>query len=48
MARTFALEALGVTIDELRLAADALDALPDQPSEAMERLQALCVARAIR
>jgi hypothetical protein len=43
----FALEAIGVTIDELRLAADALDALPDQPSEAMERLQAMCVARGI-
>jgi hypothetical protein len=44
----FALEGAGVTIAELRLAADALDALPDQPSEAMERLQALCLARGAR
>ena len=29
-----------VTIAELRLVADALDGLPDQPSEAIERLQA--------
>lgn len=34
------LEGAGGTIAELRLVADALDALPDQPSEAMERLQA--------
>src|SRR5438270_5268022 len=40
----FALEARGVTIDALRLAADALDALPDQPEEAIERLQRLCIA----
>ena len=33
---------------EVRLAADALDVLPDQPSEAMERLQALCLARGVR
>jgi hypothetical protein len=44
----FALESRGVTIAELRLGADALDALPDQPSEAMERPQALCLARGIR
>jgi hypothetical protein len=44
----FALGGAGVTIAELRLAADALDALPDQPSEAMERLQALCLARGAR
>ena len=43
----FALEARGVTIHALRLAADALDALPDQPGEAMERLQRLCVAHAV-
>jgi hypothetical protein len=41
----FALEADGVTIDDLRAAANALDALPDRAAEAMERLQALCVAR---
>ena len=40
----FALEARGVTIDALRLAADALDALPDCAAEAMESLQRLCVA----
>jgi hypothetical protein len=40
----FALEARGVTIDALRLAADTLDALPDQPEEAIERLQRLCIA----
>ncbi len=40
----FALEATQVTIEALRPAADALDALPDQPTEAMEQLQRLCVA----
>src|SRR5918912_4453707 len=39
----FALEARGVTIHALRLAASALDALPDQPVEAMKRLQKLCI-----
>ena len=43
----FALEARGVTIHALRLAADALDALPDQPGEAMERLQRLCIAHGV-
>ena len=43
----FALEARGVTIDALRLAADALDALPDRAAEAMESLQRLCVAYGI-
>jgi hypothetical protein len=43
----FALEARGVTIDDLRLAADALDALPDRTQEAMERLQGLCLARGV-
>ncbi len=43
----FALEASGVTIDELRLAADALAALPDRAGEAMERLQRLCVAHGV-
>ena len=44
----FALEGRDITIAELPLAADALDVLPDQPSEAMERLQALCLARGVR
>jgi hypothetical protein len=43
----FALEARDVTIDDLRLAANALDALPDRAAEAMERLQRLCVARGV-
>jgi hypothetical protein len=43
----FALEARGVTIEDLRLAADALDALPERAAEAMERLQRLCVARGV-
>ena len=43
----FALEARHVTIADLRLAADALDALPDRVGEAMERLQALCVAHGV-
>src|SRR5947209_3106575 len=38
----FALEARGVTIDALRYAGDALDALPDRTPEAMEQLQRLC------
>ncbi len=43
----FALEARGATIDDLRLAADALDALPERATEAMERLQQLCVDRGV-
>jgi hypothetical protein len=43
----FALEASNATIDDLRQAADALDALPQHPSEAMERLQRLCVSRGV-
>jgi hypothetical protein len=43
----FALEARGVTIEDLRLAADALDALPRRAAEAMEHLQRLCVARGV-
>jgi hypothetical protein len=43
----FALEARGVTIEDLRLAAEALDALPEAASEAMERLQRLCLARGV-
>ena len=43
----FALEARGVTIDALRAAADALDALPERATEGMERLQAICTAHGI-
>jgi hypothetical protein len=43
----FALEARQVTIEDLRLAADALDTLPDQASESMEQLQRLCLARGV-
>ena len=43
----FALEAREVTINDLRVAAGALDALPQHPGEAMELLQRLCVARGV-
>jgi hypothetical protein len=43
----FALEARDVTIDDLRMAADALDALPDQATDAMECLQQLCLTRGV-
>ena len=43
----FALEAHGATIDDLRLAANALDVLPDAASDAMERLQRLCMERGV-
>lgn len=43
----FALEARDVTIEDLRLAAEALDTLPRRAAEAMERLQRLCVARGV-
>jgi len=43
----FALEARGATIDDIRIAAEALDELPQQATDAMERLQQLCVARGI-
>ncbi len=43
----FALEGHGVTIDDLRLAAVALAALPERTAEAMERLQRLCLARGV-
>ena len=39
----FALEARDVTVNAIRGAAEALDDLPDQPAEAMERLQRLCI-----
>ena len=43
----FALEAREATIADLRLAAGALDALPEHPDKAMELLQRLCVARGV-
>jgi hypothetical protein len=43
----FALEARHVTIEDLRIAADALDALPERAPEAMELLQELCIAHGI-
>jgi hypothetical protein len=43
----FALEARGATIDDLRRAANALDVLPQAASEAMERLQRLCMERGV-
>jgi hypothetical protein len=43
----FALEARHVTIDALRQAADALDALPDRPTDGMERLQRLCLQHGV-
>jgi hypothetical protein len=43
----FALEARGATIADLRQAADALDTLPERATEAMERLQSLCLARGV-
>src|ERR1700733_12972946 len=43
----FALEARGVTIEDLQLAAAALDVLPERAGEAMERLQRLCLARGL-
>jgi hypothetical protein len=43
----FALEARGATMDDLRAAADALDALPERAADAMERLQGLCLRRGV-
>jgi hypothetical protein len=40
----FALEAHGVTIESLRQAAAALDALPERPDEGKGQLHYLCVA----
>jgi hypothetical protein len=40
----FALEARAVTIADLRAAAAAMEALPTEAADAMERLQRLCVA----
>jgi hypothetical protein len=43
----FALEARDVTINAIRGAAEALDDLPDQPAEAMGRLQRLCIVHGL-
>ena len=43
----FALEARGVTIDDMQEAARLLDVLREDPGAAMEGLQQLCVARGI-
>jgi hypothetical protein len=43
----FALEARHATIEDLRLAAEALDVLPERAAEAMERLQSLCLRRGV-
>ena len=43
----FALEAHDATIDDLRRAAEALDVLPRDATQAMEQLQRLCVARGV-
>ena len=43
----FALEAAGATIDDIRMAAEALEELPQRTADAMERLQRLCVARGV-
>jgi hypothetical protein len=44
----FALEARGVTITDLRAAADALDAMPSRANEALERLQGLCLEHGLK
>ena len=41
------LEARDVTVSAIRGAAEALGDLPDQPAEAMERLQRLCVTHGL-
>ncbi len=38
----FALEARSATIEDVQAAAAALDALPDRPDSAMERLSTVC------
>jgi len=43
----FALEGRNVTIEALRMAADALDALPHRPTDGMERLQRLCIRHGV-
>ena len=43
----FALEARGVTIAQMRCAAEAFELLPDQPDQAVGQLNYLCVARGV-
>ncbi len=43
----FAIEVKGVSLEELRDAAQALDKLPDQPDAAMAQLQRLCLQRGV-
>jgi hypothetical protein len=43
----FALEAHAVTIEALRLAADALDLLPTRTDDAMEELRELCARHSV-
>jgi hypothetical protein len=43
----FAIEVKGVSLKELRDAAQALDELPDQPDTAMAQLQRLCLQRGV-
>jgi hypothetical protein len=43
----FALEARGITITDLRSAAEALDALPGRAADALERLQRLCLEHGV-
>ncbi len=43
----FALEARDVTMCDLRAAAEALDVLPRSATDAMERLQRLCVEKGV-
>ena len=38
----FALEALRATVEDVRLAAEALEELPEDPESAMEQLAVLC------
>lgn len=39
----FALEARDATLDDVKRAAEALDALPKQPDAAIEQLSLLCI-----
>jgi len=43
----FALEAQDVTVNAIRRAAEALGDLPEEPAEAMERLQRSCIVHGL-
>jgi hypothetical protein len=43
----FALEARGVTIADMRRAAEAFDLMPNEPEEAIGQLSYLCAARGL-